>query len=127
MPATWSRDSTQSQRCSVVLPSYASTRVIGDVTTSASPRAARSSRAIIFRYAGGAAPLVFGVEILQLVEGCHPLVLSHGAVFFLQPVDQFSLPVRRGRRLDGQAAVAGRGLPWKTWLLCQERWIVATG
>jgi hypothetical protein len=35
--------------CPVVLPSYASTRVIGDVTTSAAPWAARLSQASIFR------------------------------------------------------------------------------
>lgn len=42
---------------------------------------------------GGAALLVFGVEVLQLLESSRTLVLSDGAVFLLQPVDQLQQQV----------------------------------
>src|SRR5690606_19779744 len=41
----------------------------------------------------GSTPLVFNVELVQLLECCRALVPGDGAMLFLQPVDQFQEPV----------------------------------
>lgn len=112
-------------------------------------RARAHRRASSRGFAGAARPAlpVFGVEFVQLVEGCPAFVLGDGAVFFLQPADEFlePVPIALGpqclgdvgvRRLTSQVSskvsgdppvAAGRGAPWKTCRECQERWAAATG